>query len=280
MERLLITGGSGLLGGELVRQAVERWEILYTWFNHPVRIPGSKWTKLDILDRRQVLQVFQYFRPHAVIHTAYSQVNLRTISQGTANVAESAAIVGAKLLHLSTDAVFDGQRGGYSEEDIAAPVHNYGKTKLEAERAVERANLPSFVTIRTSLLLSLNPMDKRTLFLKEQLEMNKKLIYFTDEYRCPISIADLSAAILEILHLGFQGVIHVAGPERVNRYELAKKLACYLGLNPQNIIPGLSSESGIVRPLDCSLDTSLSQRLLKVKISSATEILSSDLGIK
>lgn len=280
MKRLIITGGSGLLGGELVRQTKERYDILYTWLNHPAQVSGVKGVFLDVLDKDRTLGLFKDFQPHAVIHTAYSQENMPSIAQGTLSVAAASSAIGARLLHLSTDAIFDGGRGWYGETDIPAPVHAYGRAKLDAERAVEQAGLPSLVIIRTSLLLSLNPMDERTLFLKKQLEMNRKTVYFTDEYRCPVIVQELAAAILEILELDFTGIINIAGPERMSRYELSRKLADYLGLNPDYIIPGLSSESGNVRPLDCSLDTSLSRRLLRTIIHSPGEILSRQRQVK
>jgi dTDP-4-dehydrorhamnose reductase len=274
MKRLLITGGSGLLGGELVRRSKERWDVLYTWLTHPVTITGAKGTMLDVLDNEQVSRVFQDFRPDVVIHTAYSQESLSVITCGTENITRAVTKAGARLIYLSTDAVFDGWRGWYREDDIPSPVHGYGKAKLEAERIIVKAGIPSYTIIRTSLLVNLNPLDTRTLYLKNCLEAKKNTVYFTDDFRCPVLVTELAAATLEIAELDFNGIIHVTGPERLSRYMLARKLAGCLGLDTANIIPGLSSKSGLIRPLDCSMDTSLSRRLLRTKISSPSEFLS------
>ncbi|MBM3133421.1 MAG: NAD(P)-dependent oxidoreductase, partial [Chloroflexi bacterium] len=275
VERLLITGGSGYVGQKLVAKASDRYDVLYTWFTHPTDIPGARSARLNLLDSVQVLHLFLDFSPHAVIHTAYSQENLEVIVSGTKHVVEASDKVGARLLHLSTDAVFDGERGWYRENDIPNPIHPYGKAKAEAEALIgcrglqigtgngytsgtrldtELLRQRNAVIIRISLVWGLDPLDPRTRYIKERLEKGEKVVLFTDEYRCPIWVNELAAAILEILDSSFSGIIHVAGPKRMSRYEFGVLLAKNMGLNPKGITPGLSHESGLVRPRDCSLD--------------------------
>lgn len=274
MKRLLITGGSGFLGRELARQARGNRDVAFTWHRNPVDVPGSRATRLDILDKNSVNDFFKAFLPDAVIHTAYSHANLDTISTGTENIAQASASVGARLVHLSTDAVFDGERGHYREDDIPEPIHPYGRAKLTAEKAVEAVAVKiNAVIVRTSLLWGLDPIDPRTLDLKERLERGDRPVLFTDEYRCPVLVSELATALLEIIDSDFSGIIHLAGPERLTRYDFGRMLARYLGCDLAGIIPGLSRESGMVRPLDCSMDTSLVQKLLRTRISSPSELL-------
>lgn len=294
MKRLLITGGSGYLGGKLVQMARRDWTVVYTYLNNQIDIPRAVSASLDILDRDKVLRLFHNFCPHAVIHTAYSQDNLEVIIQGTKHVAEASEAVGARLIHLSTDAVFDGARGWYREDDTPLPIHPYGKAKAEAERLVNcsvplatttrlNKNAESQVAtalvnrsaaiVRTSLIWGLDPMDSITLHLVNCLNEGGRLALFTDEYRCPIHVDELASAILELLNLDFCGIIHVAGPERMSRYEFGLDLTRKLGLNINGITPGLSRLSELVRPKDCSLDTSLARGLLKTRISAPSELL-------
>ena len=123
---LLITGGSGYLGGELVRQAG----------------PDTAHPRLELLDPAAVRAGFEAVRPSAVIHTAYRQADPRVNTDGSAAVAEAAAEVGARLIHLSTDIVFDGRATtAYTEDDEPNPLDDYGRSKLEAERGLAELGL-------------------------------------------------------------------------------------------------------------------------------------------
>jgi len=286
MRRLLITGGSGYLGRALVEKARDGWDVLYTYCDRPVEMQGTRGSRLDILDEARVNDLFRRFRPHTVIHAAYSEENLSVIVQGTKHVAAASFGVGARLLHMSTDAVFDGERGWYREQDIPAPIHPYGQAKLESELFVTGAVPVSVegcdgsgpgpaaswhgerntVVVRTSLIWGLLPMDPRTLRIKECLEKSARTVLFTDEFRCPIFVEDLAAAVLEVVDLDFCGVIHIAGPERMNRYDFGARLAGRLLLDASLLVPGSSRESGLTRPRDCSLDTSFARDLLRTPI--------------
>lgn len=282
------------MGKKLVETTRGAWSVVYTYLNHPIDIPGAIGTSLDILDRARVFRIFQEFRPDAVIHTAYSQHNLDVIVQGTEHIVGASELVGARLIHLSTDAVFDGERGWYCEYDVPMPIHHYGKAKVEAERLVAccvplyRTHSQSKATstqvatvladknaaiVRASLIWGLDPIDTRTLHIITCLKEGRETALFTDEYRCPICVKELAAAIMELLSLDFCGIIHIAGPERISRYEFGMKLVRKLGLDPSGIIPVLSRLSEMIRPRDCSMDTSLARSILQTRISSASELL-------
>jgi len=208
---LLITGGAGFLGSELRRQAPD---ALATW--HRTRVDGG--VQLDIREEDATMRCFVKHGPRVVIHTAYRMGDADTIVRGSRNVALAAHRVGARLLHLSTDLVFDGEHGApYSEDDEPRPVMTYGQAKLEAEQLVALAH-PDALIVRTSLLLG--PPDGP----QEALAQRDDVQFFTDEIRSPIPVRELAAALLELAELDVTGVLHLAGAEALSRAELAGRL--------------------------------------------------------
>ncbi len=162
------------------------------------------------------------------MHTAYLQsgpdmadVNVA----GSANVARAAAAAGARLIHLSTDFVFDGDKdGAYREDDEPAPVTPYGESKLAAERAVA-AEHPAALLVRTSLLYAGPQPGPHERLVADAIAGTADVGFFTDELRCPIAVGDLAAALLELLDGDLRGPLHVAGSETVSRYRFAALVA-------------------------------------------------------
>jgi dTDP-4-dehydrorhamnose reductase len=214
---VLVTGGAGYLGSEVCRQASERgWEVVATQLSTPP--PHGRPLPLDVRDAEAVERALMRHGPDVVVHTAYRMHDRDTIVRGSKAVADAARRCGARLLHLSTDLVFDGEHGApYTEEDEPRPLMEYGRHKLEAERLVERAH-PGALTVRTSLLLGPPDGPQEALAHREDVE------FHADEIRSPIRVRSLAAALLELAGGEVQGVLHVAGPEAVSRAELAARL--------------------------------------------------------
>ena len=207
--KLLITGGAGYLGSELRRQAPD---ALATW--HRTRIEEG--IQLDIRDVDATMRCFLKHGPDVVIHTAYVMGDAETTVRGSHNVALAAHRAGARLIHLSTDLVFDGEHGApYTEDDEPRPVMEYGQQKLEAEQLVRRLH-PDALIVRTSLLFG--PPDGP----QEALARRDDVSFHTDEIRTPIRVRDLAAALLGLTNNS--GILHVAGPEPLSRRDFAARL--------------------------------------------------------
>jgi dTDP-4-dehydrorhamnose reductase len=270
-RRLLVIGGSGELGQQLV-SAARDCEVHATYLTHPRPVNNAGWHRLDITDRQAIQQLTAQLRPDAIIHTAVSDRDRPKFSSdagfraaivdGGRYVAEAAAEAGARCIVLSTDLVFDGTQGNYTEEDPPNPIMAYGQAKADMEHAL-LAMGTDLVIVRTSLILTLEPMGKHVTWIVDALRQGEARNLFTDELRCPIWSDQLAAALLELSTLNYRGLLHVAGPEATHRYALGLALADHFGLDSSLITPGLSAESGLNRPLNCSLNCRRAYRLLK-----------------
>jgi dTDP-4-dehydrorhamnose reductase len=276
---LLITGGSGYLGAHLSRLAREMWHVVATYLTHPPNLPGCRTVRLDVRDEAAVSRLLAEVQPAAVIHAAADMSSPAamhsTIATGTRNVAAAAAAVGAKLFHLSTDVLFDGEHAPYAESDLPSPITPYGQAKAEAERAVTHL-YPEAIIVRTSLIYGFAPPDPRTLWTVESVLRCQPITLFTDEMRCPVWVEQLAAALLELAgarRAQDAGVWQIAGPQPLSRYEFGERLARTYGLDPVGITPGLSRESGLLRPRNCTLDVSKAQARLKTPLWGVDEVL-------
>jgi len=279
VRALLITGGSGYLGRHLARQAAAEWQVVATYYSHPDPLAGCQAVPLDVRDGPAVARLLTDLRPTAVIHAAYDmgspEAMQSVIVEGTRHVAAAAAAVGARLLAISTDVIFDGEHGPYSEADPPNPVTAYGRAKAEAERIVA-ALCPQAAIVRTSLIYGFNPPDPRTLWVVDSLRSGRPITLFTDELRCPVWVEQLAAALLELAgkeaeNIG--GIWHLAGPQALSRYEFGLRLAHACDLDPAGITPGLSRDSGALRPRDCRLQIGRAQAHLRSPLWGVDQVL-------
>jgi dTDP-4-dehydrorhamnose reductase len=264
--RLLVTGGTGYLGGELLRRA----PAVGTWLT---RGPpsGGDWIRLDVRDSAVVRRQLERLRPLAVIHTAYRQDDRATTLDGAAAVADAAAAVGARLVHVSSDVIFDGTKPGpYTEEDPPSPLTDYGRAKAEAEHAVRAAH-PGALIVRTSLIYGGAKPSRHERLACDAAEGRGGMTFFEDELRSPVLVGELASALLELVGRDEAGILHVAGPDTVSRYEFAFLLAQAHGLTGERILRSRLAGSGLVRPANCALDSSRARALLRTRLRGVLE---------
>jgi dTDP-4-dehydrorhamnose reductase len=272
--RFLVTGASGQLGGYLLRELSRQGEPVTAWSGaQSGSLFGVLLRPVDLADPDSVARAFREARPAVVLHAgAVSQVaacfrdpvRARQVNAaGTACLTELAAEAGARLVLVSTDLVFDGTRGGYREGDAVAPLSVYGQTKADAERAVRAA--PGGVVARVSLLFG-PPLVGRPSFFEDQaaaLRAGRPCTLFTDEWRTPLGLQAAAEALLVLARSDFTGLLHLGGPERLSRFDMGRRLAAWLGCDPDVLMPVYRSSSSEPepRPADVSLDSSLWRRL-------------------
>jgi dTDP-4-dehydrorhamnose reductase len=268
--RLLVTGGSGHLGGELVRRARDAgWEAVGTSF----RTPGA--VRLDVRDAAAVEALVAELAPDCVVHTAYVQDGpdaWSTNVDGSANVAAAAAGQGARLIHLSTDLVFDGRAGPYTEGDAVSPLLEYGRSKVAGERVVAERH-PEATIVRTSLIYGGEGLSGHERRILDVVDGRADLAFFTDELRCPVRVSDLAGALLSLAGIAHAGPLHLAGADGVSRYELACLVAAANGRETARLRTTTSAGTLPERPRDCRLDCSRAAALLGGPLPGVREIL-------
>jgi len=280
-RKLVVTGASGLLGNKIVELAKEKFEVTPIHNTKPLH---SNSLTLDITDAAEVSSLFSRLKPTAVIHTA-SETNVdkcemekehawKTNVEGARNIAETCQKVNAKLVAISTDYVFDGEKGLYSELDKPDPVNYYGLTKLEGEKQVIN-HCKNYAVLRTSVLYSWHPWKQNfATWVINKLKQQQEITVVEDHYNTPTLADNLAEMALEVAEKDLQGVYHASGNERISRYEFAKQIAKTFGLNLDLIKPVKMSQMTAwtaKRPRDSSLDTGKIQKQLKTKPLNITQ---------
>lgn len=269
--RVLVTGSSGLLGLTLIEVFNNSHEVIPTFATKRV---FEQALHMDICDEEEVRRVLRQVRPEVIVHAAaMTDVDGCEVDRecawltnvvGTENLAKEARELGCKLIYISTDYVFDGKKGMYTEEDKPNPINYYGLTKLEGEKKVME-HCEDYLIIRTSGLYGWHPYRQNFVtWLIKELEAGKVVKVVEDQYYSPTYTAELAKILLKVVNRDEQGLIHVAG-ERLSRLELAGLVAVVFGLDSTHILPVSREAIGwrANRPRDSSLNTSKLKKLTK-----------------
>lgn len=263
--RVLVVGGTGFLGAELVRQAsAAGHEVIGT------RLSESGGRRLDVRRRDDVLALVGAVRPEVIVNAAFRQHAWQPTADGPAYLAVAAERTGCRLVQVSSDVVFSGSAASYDETARPDPITPYGAAKAAAETAVA-AILPAAVIARTSLILGGGRSSTERLV--HALCGGADGVLFTDDVRMPVHVEDLAAGLLELAGSEQSGVHHLAGPEPVNRFELGRLIAARDGLDAARLRPGLRTTSGVPGPLDVRLDSRRTQELLATRLRAVSEFL-------
>ncbi|MET7418331.1 sugar nucleotide-binding protein [Dactylosporangium sp. NPDC005555] len=251
---MLVTGASGYLGGAVAALCGA--------------VPAPR---TDVRDLAALSALFASVRPATVIHTATVLGNnggspedlWAVVAAGAANVAVAARSAGARLVHVSSDAVFAGRDTPYTEADAPSPVFEYGAAKAAAEEAVAAVD-PGAAIVRTSLIVSggrgpLSRHEQTCLALASGVTAGA---LFTDEIRCPIAVDDLAAFVVALAATDHAGVLNIAGPEALSRHDLGVRVAARHGVDPSRVPASTIAASGLTRPARVVLDSSAAGKLL------------------
>jgi dTDP-4-dehydrorhamnose reductase len=272
VTRILVTGASGLFGANVVMAAVERGaEVTALWHRHAVRFPGAR---VDLTDSAAVERVVTEASPEWIIHcAAFTDVDgceadppraRRENVEASRALAAAARRVNARLVYLSTDSVFDGERGNYSESDTPAPVNEYARSKLAGERAV-LDELPRSLVVRTNLY-GWNLQEKSSLaeWVLSRLESRTRVPGFTDVRFSPLLVNDLAELIFELVERRAEGILHLGAADALSKYEFAQAVARAAGLDASLVDEATLRGSPLraPRPADTSLDSAQAARLL------------------
>ena len=273
-QRVWITGANGLIGNYLVQTAprfAPRW-----------RVRALTREQLDLLDFDAVRREFQKDKPQLIIHCA--AVTVVSEAQKNPGLARRVNVEVTKLLaelaaeiqfvFFSTDLVFDGRKGNYTETDAPNPLHIYGETKLLAEEIVLKN--PRHLVVRTSLNYGASRAGNRG--FNEQLKLSllnsSGMKLFTDEFRCPIPGIETARAVWELIEKNCAGIYHVAGAEKLSRWQIGQLLVKRWPEIKTKIKSGSARDfPGPPRALDTSLDISKVQKVLSAPLPGLTEWL-------
>lgn len=266
---VLVTGANGLLGGYLVAELARRGVSTVACAGPSV--PGG----VDLTHAARASELVLSARPRLVIHAAALASVADCARQperaeavnvtGAAHVADACREAGARLVHVSTDLVFDGEGAPYDEVALASPSSVYGRTKLAAERAVA-SRAPEHLIVRTALLFGPTRSARRGFFDQQMAAMRAgapRMRLFDDEWRTPLSLRAAAEALVAMGgEVDLRGVIHLGGPERISRYAMGERLARCVGVEPSEVFERASrvGVGGEPRPRDVSLDASAFRR--------------------
>lgn len=272
---ILVTGASGLLGANIVLAARDRGlDVVALSHRHRLSDPRVRSVLLDLTDAA-ALDALRGLRPSWVVHCAAAtnlerceadEAECRRLNADAArSLARWARLEGARLVHISTDAVFDGRHGRYAEQDETAPLSAYGRAKLAGERAVLEELPDAAIVVRTSLYgWNMLPKDSLAEWFLRRLSAGTRVRGWVDAIFSPTLASDLARILLDMTDRGVVGVYHVASADALSKYDFGVRIAEVFGLDPALIDPSSIDDAGLRAPRghDLSLSVEKATRAL------------------
>ncbi len=274
--KFLVTGSTGLVGRQVVKDLTEKNHEIYSCYHNQKPEYGNP-IHLDLTDLSSIESTINQTKPDVIIHLAAmtdvdeceEQKDLAFLinAKATEKLASQAALQNAFFLYVSTDYVFDGTKELWTENDKPNPLGNYGKSKLEGEKAIENL-ASSWCITRISTPFGLHPKKKSfPLWVIENLKSKKEINVLVDQFTSPTYVPNLSKMLIEISEKQLLGVYHVSGASRISRYEFAELVSDKLNLDKKFLKPISIAEMNwkAKRPKDSSLDVSKAIYILNEK---------------
>jgi dTDP-4-dehydrorhamnose reductase len=258
LARLLVTGASGLLGANLVLEAMGSHQVTAVTHSHPLKIPGVVAYRADLADGEAARALIAEAAPEWIVHCAaatdldgceFDPVMAHRLNRDMAgHVAAAASSQEAAFVLISTDAVFDGLEGNYAETADPNPLSVYGRSKLEGERAVLEAH-PQAVVVRTNIY-GWNAQAKQSLaeWFLHRCRNGIRSPGWTDVWSTPILVNDLASIILRLLASGHGGIYHVGGATCLSKHDFGRRVAAAFDLDPNLIESASIQRAGLAAP--------------------------------
>jgi dTDP-4-dehydrorhamnose reductase len=277
MKKVIVTGASGLLGSNIIFKALNKYKTIGLDIIDNPFFSNVKYLNIDLVQKNQ-LKIIEKEKPDLIINCA-AFVNVDGCEKDpekaylsnvvtTKNITELCSKINCFLIHISTDSVFDGKKGNYSEKDKTNPINVYGKTKLEAEKVIEQNDIDYCIT-RTNIY-GWNKQDKFSLaeWMINKLENNNELPAFFDTIFTPILVNNLIYALFEIYEKNITGIVHLAGSESCSKYHFAKLISEIFDFNTDLVKKISISELNLPakRGKNLSLNTFNAQNILDTKL--------------
>lgn len=289
--RILVLGASGLVGREAVLATLRRGHhaVALGGRRTPSVPPGVESAQIDLIDEAALERLILDRFPDAVINAAAiaaigdcerDPVHAERVNAALPRrLAQLCRHVGARLIHLSTDMVFDGEQGRYRSTDLPLPIHLYGQTKLLGEKAVLAEGKSSACVLRTTLVSANTLSGDRGLHERLFLDWKAGKVsgLFTEEIRQPVSASNLADVCVELCERdNLSGIFHWAGGEVLSRYAMGVRIAAHFGFEPESVVRAVSYADVPNlgrRPRDLSVELQPLASKLRTKVQSFDEIL-------
>lgn len=285
--KILITGGTGLLGKAVIENRKSGYPIIATYTGSYEMIDSDcvSYSKLDIRDEKGHNAIFEKFRPEVVIHAVsvgspdYAERNKETSSSidlsGTTNIISLCKKFNARLIYISSNAIYDGERAPYAESDSGEPINYYGQLKLRAEEIVRKSKV-RFAIIRPILMYGWNnPLERENIVVSalKKLRKGQTVSFYEDVFCNPLLAQFCAEAIWRIIQHNIYDVFNIAGRDTVSIYQFVSMAAEVFGFDPGLVKPvqqGFFKDLAR-RPKDTSYKTVKMENILKMKPLSIEE---------
>lgn len=249
--RILITGSNGLLGQKIVDQLNHTTSTFLATSkgeNRNLNCAEANYQQMDISNAGEIETVFTQFQPTHIIHTAaMTNVDqceqqpdecIRINYESVGLLFEASIKFNAHFQLLSTDFVFDGEKGNYKEDDMVNPLSVYAQSKVNAEELLSTSLYSNWSIVRTIIVYGTAHNLSRSnivYWAKEALEKEQALSIIDDQFRAPTWASDLAWACIRICELNKIGIYHISGPTTFSIYEIVEKIAHYFNLSTTNL---------------------------------------------
>ncbi len=284
MKRLLITGASGFVGEHLLKRASHVFETHAMYFRNTPPDVECFTHRFDLSKYEAIPSFLDELKPDIIIHTAAiskpdvcennKELALKINTEATREFASWSEENRARFIFTSTDMVFDGRKGNYKESDSVNPLSFYAETKVRAEELITGTHANAVVA-RLALVYGLGISTQKSFFehLLSNAKRRKPTSLFYDQFRTPILVNNLAAALVELAEHDFTGILHLSGGERISRYDFGVKTCEIFGLPLDYLVKKsmFDIETSADRPQDVSMKNDLACGILKTKLLNCNE---------